>query len=195
VRARSGRQFSCSDMAPRNSNARTGSANPFSWRRSTSVKANPCDEPASCTPSDTSTDPGADAAHRRLARLTVGPKRSPSRSTGSPDASPIRTPSGVKAAAFLDWNPSRIASAASRASETSSNEAMMPSPVCLISRPRDARSAFRTIRSCSFKSSMNSACSSLSAKAVEPSMSVKRIVRKALVTSDSSAGLRTTPRN
>ena len=70
----------------------------------------------------------------------------------------------------------------------------MPSPVCFTSRPRDATSARRMIRSCSVSRTMNAASPCSSSSAVEPSRSVKRMVRNGLVPSALSAGSLILPR-
>ena len=76
-----------------------------------------------------------------------------------------------------------------------SNEAMIPSPVCLTSRPRAETSARRMIRSCSVSRTMNAACPTSSRIDVEPSRSVNRIVRKGVIRSLSSPASFIRPRN
>ena len=117
-------------------------------------------------------------------------------STGSPAARPIRTrSSGVAPPAVRVSNPSWITAAHSRPLATSSNDAMIPSPVCFTSRPRAATSARRMIRSCSVSKTSQAGCPTSLRSAVEPCRSVNRIVRKALETWARSTGSWILPRN
>ncbi len=91
---------------------------------------------------------------------------------GSPAFRPMRTFTCFPASAR--W----IAIAQSSAPAAEPNETMKPSPIVFTSEPPCAASASRVIRSCSRKSSRARASPSSCVSAVEPSMSVKRIVTR-----------------
>ena len=124
------------------------------------------------------TMPSASASlHRRKASCTVAPKRSLWFATGSPAWMPIRT-LRLSAASALYKEKRRWMSAAERtALGTSSNAAMIPSPVCFTSRPSCAASARLTSASCTRTSSSAAASPSRVVSSVEPTMSVTSTAR------------------
>ena len=69
----------------------------------------------------------------------------------------------------------------------------MPSPVCFTSEPPLLATASRTIASCVRSTAIARASPSCWVRLVEPSMSVNRIVRKAVSTYGSPGGCSTIP--
>ncbi len=118
------------------------------------------------------------------------PKRSFSSATGSPAFNPMRTLSGVSPCpAMARWT----ATAHSIAREAEGKEAMMPSPVCLVSLPPWALRASRTMLSWVRRSSWALASPRRSVSVVEPSMSVKKMVWTSSLASDMGTAAASSP--
>src|SRR3990172_2809815 len=169
----------------RTSNRRTGSSKP---RRATSPRSpnmKPLPSASSRTTFATMISPPWASAAIRAARMTAVPNRSPrpsgsSSAMGSPAFSPMRTRRGEACLAPTPVFHSAIAScmamAHSSAFTAEPKEAMKPSPIVFTSLPPWAFSASRVMRSCSRSTSPAFASPRRWVIAVDPSMSVKRIV-------------------
>ena len=124
---------------------------------------------------DTSTWPPWPIASRRAARLSAGPKKSPSRTSALPEWIAIRTSTGRSAATRARPAPAGRRSRPMSAAPASSKDASIPSPVVLtIVPPAWSRAARSSESWASSATAIASRCSSQSREL--PSMSVKRNV-------------------
>ena len=133
---------------------------------------------SSRTATDTAMSPAGAAAQSRAASWTAAPNRSSLSSvTGSPALIPTLTSIGVVACSLRACS-CRCTSIANATEDTTDvNAAMMPSPVCLTSRPPFAASALRTISLCSPSNFMCPSSPSSCVWATEPHTSVNTIAR------------------
>lgn len=109
---------------------------PLSWCSPLSTNSMPEPATKSFTVVETGTSPGAASGSMRAATCTVRPARSSPRISHSPVCSPARTSMPSSRAAWV------IDVAQAIARPGPSKHAVKPSPVVLISRPRNRRSCF-----------------------------------------------------